>query len=180
MERWLSCRWVRRFESGGCTASQFAAGVIEDWSLSISPGDYLEAFRSWAVAPFPGAVELVQETKASVRVGCLSNTNAVHWEGRVSSWGLAELFEFPIVSFRVGRIKPDREMFDLAVRTVGRPGEEILFLDDSRLNVQAAREAGMKSALVRGVEEARAALRCAGVAGLSNPQQEQRSQPGSF
>ena len=26
--RWLSCRWVRRFESGGCSETEFAAGVV--------------------------------------------------------------------------------------------------------------------------------------------------------
>jgi FMN phosphatase YigB (HAD superfamily) len=27
--RWLTCRWVRRFESGGCSETEFAAGVEE-------------------------------------------------------------------------------------------------------------------------------------------------------
>src|SRR5271163_2913814 len=27
--RWLSCRWVRRFEAGHCTPEEFAAGVVD-------------------------------------------------------------------------------------------------------------------------------------------------------
>ena len=27
--RWLTCRWVRCFESGGCSETEFAAGVDE-------------------------------------------------------------------------------------------------------------------------------------------------------
>jgi methionine salvage enolase-phosphatase E1 len=35
---------------------------------------------------------------------------------------------------------------------------EILFLDDNRLNVEAAKRTGMKAAQVRGVEEAEVVL----------------------
>ncbi len=154
---------MRRFESGGCTASEFAAGVVEDWSLSASPDEFLESFRGWAVAPLPGSRELVVATGASATVGCLSNTNVVHWEDRVSTWGLVELFEYPILSFRLGCVKPDREIYELAVRAVGCPPNRILFLDDNEANVEAAREAGIQSSQVRGVSAARDALRRAGV-----------------
>jgi HAD superfamily hydrolase (TIGR01509 family) len=163
VERWLACSWVRRFESGRCTATQFATGVVEDWSLGISAEEFLDSFRGWAVAPFPGSLELVRATKAHARVGCLSNMNVLHWEDRVSSWGLAELFEFPILSFRLGLIKPDRKIFERAIDTVGCPPGQILFLDDSAINVQAARSAGIASARVRGVEESREALTQNGV-----------------
>lgn len=162
-DRWLTCRWVRSFESGACTASEFAAGVVDDWSLSVSADEFLEAFRGWAIAPFAGSIELVRETATRVRVGCLSNTSAVHWEERVSCWGLAELFEFPILSYRLGLTKPDAEIFELAARMVGCEAQGILLLDDSATNVDAARRAGMRSALVRGVGQSRCALEATGV-----------------
>ncbi len=163
LERWLACTWARRFESGGCTASEFAAGIVDDWSLAISANEFLDVFRGWAIRPFPGAIDLVHATKALMRVGCLSNTNIVHWEDRVAAWGLADLFEFPLLSFQMNLVKPDREIFDLAVAAVGCDPQEILFLDDSSANVEAARDAGMKSAVVRGVSESRSVLQGFGV-----------------
>jgi hypothetical protein len=49
--RWLSCPWVRSFESGTCSQEAFARGVVEDWGLAISPGAFLEEFRTWPSGP---------------------------------------------------------------------------------------------------------------------------------
>lgn len=100
--RWLACRWVRRFESGGCSAAEFAAGVVADWQLELSPAAFLEAFQDWPTGPLPGAAELVAQTRASVATGCFSNTNALHWYGHIAAWPLAGLFDHRFLSFELG------------------------------------------------------------------------------
>ena len=70
--RWLTCRWVRRFESGGCSEAEFAAGVVADWQLELSASAFLDAFRDWPAGPLPGAADLVAQTRASVPTGCLT------------------------------------------------------------------------------------------------------------
>jgi len=77
-QRWLSCRWVRTFERGRCSANDFAAGVISDWALSVTPDAFLDAFRNWPIGPLPGAEALVRQVGQTVPVGCLSNTNTLH------------------------------------------------------------------------------------------------------
>jgi len=57
--RWLACRWVRTFESGSCSAEQFAEGVVGDWALPITPDAFLLAFRSWLGGPLAGADALL-------------------------------------------------------------------------------------------------------------------------
>ena len=52
--RWLSCRWVRRFEAGHCTPEEFAAGMVTDWELDLEPAAFLEGIRRLARAPVPG------------------------------------------------------------------------------------------------------------------------------
>jgi FMN phosphatase YigB (HAD superfamily) len=44
------------------------------------------------------------------------------------------------------------------IETMGRSATESLFLDDNKLNVKAAKRAGMKAAQVRGAEEAEEVL----------------------
>jgi glucose-1-phosphatase len=161
--RWLGCRWVRRFESGGCTPEEFAAGVVADWSLPVSPGTFLQGFRSWLVAPFPGAEELVRAVRRAVPVGCLSNTNVAHWSDRASRWPLVELFDFRFLSFELGLLKPDREVFEHVVTATGMAAPRLLFLDDNALNVEAARTVGLEAVQVRGVDEARRVVTAAGL-----------------
>jgi FMN phosphatase YigB (HAD superfamily) len=161
--RWLACEWVRRFERGWCSAEDFAAGVVADWSLQITPEAFLEAFRSWVVFPFQGAEELVGEVRRRVPAGCLSNTNLVHWQGGAANWPLVDMFDFRFLSFELGLLKPDGEVFDHVCRTIGAPADRLLFLDDNLLNVDAAVAAGLVAAHVRGIDEAREALLQAGV-----------------
>jgi HAD superfamily hydrolase (TIGR01509 family) len=156
--RWLGCPWVRTFERGRCSPDEFAAGVVDEWGLDISPHVFLERFRGWPVALIDGAVELVKEVGAHCRIGCLSNTNELHWDVLVSRWGLGDLFEEVFLSFRLDLVKPDPEVFAHVCGALGLPPGRILFLDDNALNVDRARSVGLAGAVVRGTAEARTAL----------------------
>lgn len=160
--RWLTCRWVRRFESGGCPETEFAAGVVADWRLELSPAAFLEAFRSWPVGPLPGAEELVAQTRMSVATGCFSNTNALHWQD-FAAWSLAGLFDHRFLSFELGLLKPDSAAFARVAAMLGIPAERVLFLDDNAMNVAGAAAAGFQAVRAVGVDEARQRLAEAGV-----------------
>jgi glucose-1-phosphatase len=162
--RWLTCRWVRRFESGGCSETEFAAGVVADWRLELSPPAFLEAFRSWPVGPLPGARELVAQTRASVATGCFSNTNVLHWHDRISAW-VTGLFDHRFLSFELGLLKPDVTAFAQVASMLGVPAERVLFLDDNAVNVAGAAAAGFQAFRAAGVDEARQYLAEAAVLG---------------
>lgn len=161
--RWLTCDWVRSFERGSCTPDDFARGVVDDWALSISADDFLEQFREWPEGVFDGARELLDQVRRRVRVGCLSNTNALHWGDHSTGWGLDDRFDVRFLSFEVGLVKPDREIFEHVSEAVGMPPHRIVFLDDNQLNVDQAVVSGFVARRVRGPDEARAALEELGV-----------------
>jgi HAD superfamily hydrolase (TIGR01509 family) len=163
--RWLTCRWVRRFESGGCSETEFAAGVVTDWQLELSPAAFLDAFRRWATGPLPGAAELVAQTRSSVPTGCFSNTNALHWHDHIAAWPLVGLFDHRFLSFELGLLKPDAEAFARVADLLQVPAERVLFLDDNATNVAGAAAVGFHAARAAGVAEARQRLAEAGVLG---------------
>ncbi|HEB87974.1 MAG TPA: HAD family phosphatase [Deltaproteobacteria bacterium] len=156
--RWLECPWVRRFERGECDAETFARGIVEAWSMPITPSAFLETFAAWPRGWLPGARELVESMLSDLRIGCLSNTNALHAERHWTRLGIPELFEERFLSHEMGVVKPDREIFDRVVETLGCPAEAVLFLDDNQINVEGARAAGLHAERVRGPSEARRAL----------------------
>lgn len=165
--RWLTCRWVRRFESGGCSETEFAAGVVADWQLDLSAAAFLQAFREWPTQPLPGAVELVAQTRASVATGCFSNTNALHWHDHVAGWPLAGLFDLRFLSFELGMLKPDAAAFAHVAGLLEVPAERVLFLDDNAVNVAGALAAGFQATRAAGVDEARQRLVEAAVLGAA-------------
>ena len=143
-ERWLACRWVRSFEAGRCSPEDFAAGVVGDWSLDLEPAAFLEEFGSWSNAPYPGAVELVTAVRDVAGVGCLSNTNVVQWHTNYESTPITEAFELRFLSFELGMVKPDREIFEEVAVRLPVPPERVFFLDDNAANVTGARGVGVR------------------------------------
>ncbi len=161
--RWLTCRWVRAFERGDCTASDFARGVVDDWALSMTPDEYLAAFRTWLGGPLDGAHELIRETQQVARVGCLSNTNSLHWPDAERRWPLLGDFDARFLSFEMGCVKPDGAIFDRVADALAVPRARVLFLDDNAINVEGAIAAGFRATRAVGPAEARRALAAAGL-----------------
>jgi FMN phosphatase YigB (HAD superfamily) len=164
--RWLTCEWVRAFERGACDRDAFAAGVVSDWALRVDGPAFLAEFSSWLGDTLPGAAELVTEVQHVVPVGCLSNTNAVHW-GHRTRWPFLESLDHRFLSFELGLVKPDRALFDRVAELLGVPADRVLFLDDNQINVEGAEAAGFQARRVQGPIEARAALADAGVLGAA-------------
>ena len=164
-DRWLTCQWVRSFERGQCSADDFAAGVVADWALDVEPAVFLEAFRTWPGAPLPGADELVAEVRLYAPVGCLSNTNAMHCDHHFSLYPLFDTFDFRFLSYQLGLVKPDRDLFDRVAELLPVAADRVVFLDDNAVNAEGATEAGFIGRHVVGVDAARAALVELGVIG---------------
>jgi glucose-1-phosphatase len=157
-QRWLSCQWVRSFERGTCSPDEFASGLVDDWGLAISPTAFLEEFRGWPEDLYYGARELLEMTRQTVPVGCLSNTNALHWGDHSAKWALDGYFDHRFLSYELGLVKPDREIFEHVCSQLDLRAERIVFLDDNAMNVDQASALGFKAHRVRGPGEARKAL----------------------
>jgi HAD superfamily hydrolase (TIGR01509 family) len=156
--RWLASPWVRRFERGECTASEFSAGMVAEWEIALSPQQFLDIFRDWPIGPFAGAAELIAEVQGSVPIGCLSNTNSLHWDHQFAAWPMLATFDFRFLSFELGLVKPDREVFQLVADRLPVSPDRVLYLDDVALNADAARSFGFRSERVRGIDEVRRVL----------------------
>ena len=156
--QWLASPWVRRFEMGRCSPDEFAVGVVTEWRLDLTPERFLEVFRDWPIGPYPGAQDLLAEVQRSVPIGCLSNTNAMHWDHQSASWPMLGMFDLTFLSFELGLVKPDADIFEAVADRLPVERDRVLYLDDVALNTEAARDFGFRSEQVRGPEECRQAL----------------------
>ena len=119
--RWLTCRWVRSFERGGCSPEDFAAGVVSDWALPITPDEFLDGFSNWLGGPLAGSTSWCRRcghafpsAASATRTRCTGT--ATSRSGRCSTD-----FDHRFLSFELGLLKPDREIFDRVGRTAGGP-----------------------------------------------------------
>ena len=88
---------------------------------------------------------LSQLLAAGYRLGLLSNTNEMHYNffarGRYAL--IPTAFEQLVLSFEVGAIKPEPQIFTAAIEKAGVRPEEIFFTDDIAGHVEGARAAGI-------------------------------------
>ena len=79
-QQWIMCPTIRAFEVGQLTPKQFAERFVAAWNVAVPPAAFLREFRMWTRGFLPGAGELLAALRGRVRLACLSNSNATHWE----------------------------------------------------------------------------------------------------
>lgn len=160
---WLTSPTVRLFETGKMQPSAFAQQMTNELGLRVDSEEFLTALYTRSQRILPGAVELVRRIPCNYVRATLCNTNALQWPSLMEQRDLIGAFDHHFASHLTGKIKPDGEAFQHVLATLGCEGSETLFLDDSQLNVAAAKRVGMIAFQVQGPPEAEHALRDAGV-----------------
>jgi len=161
-DRWIRCEAVRRFERGEIPCDQFADAVIEELAIDLSPPDFLGNFVDWAREPTPEALSLLRSLGRYFRIAALSNANELHTPlHRRRFKDVIDTFYF---SDEIGAVKPDRAIFDHVICDLDVSPVRIAFFDDTPVNVEAARNAGLVAFAVDGVADLTTRLRDLGIA----------------
>jgi len=160
---WLTSPTVRAFESGQIAAEAFADQLIDDMTLPVGREQLLREFVEWMQGLFPGALELVESVPRKYVRATLCNTNALHWPRLMTDLRLAGAFDHHFASHLTGKLKPDEGAFLQVTESLGCRAQEVVFIDDNRMNVDGALKTGMRAFQVRGVDEARSVLREEGI-----------------
>ena len=98
---------------------------------------------------FPETTEVLTEVKKrSLKLGVISNFDDRAYSV-MRSLNILQFFDSVTLSSETGYCKPDREIFDAAVRSLGVPASEVLLVGDSlHDDVEAAMNAGLPAVLV--------------------------------
>ena len=162
-EKWLASPAIRLFESGKSTVEEFGEQIVAEFEINILPSQYLEEFTTWPAGKYPGVNALLASVKKHAAIGCLSNTNVLHWKRMSSTMDFIHLFDYTFPSHLTGYLKPDSDAYVYAAKEMGIRPDEALFLDDNRINIEGAQKAGMNAVEVHGVAEAETRLALIGV-----------------
>jgi putative hydrolase of the HAD superfamily len=147
---WLSSSHVRAFETGRLTTAEFCADMGAE--LGATGGAGFEArFRNWQLRLFPGVEELVHSLAGRYNIALLSNTNVVHWNQVASSTQVFSQFDRTFLSFETGHFKPAPASFEQVIACYDCDPVDVLFIDDSPKNVEAACKLGIDGRLAHGL-----------------------------
>ncbi|MFW5959648.1 MAG: HAD family hydrolase [Chitinivibrionales bacterium] len=157
-EMWGRLKSVAEYESGKTDSSNFFRSIIQELNLDTTEDEFCRAFKDFIGDEFKGTTEFLRSLKRDYSIGCLSNTNPVHIKKvRETSDMLSEM-DHLFFSYEIGYIKPQKEIYRHVCRSLNIPPENILFLDDSKENVTAARDCGFKGEQVCGIDQAKEAI----------------------
>ena len=139
-------------EAGTLSADEFRAEVLKDSRPGCKPEDVDRCMYSLLTGMDPDTVETVKRLAGRYPLYLLSNNNPIAMSRILEMFrenGLAPetTFRDQFISSEMKLLKPSREIYEESVRRTGLPAGEILFIDDNRTNVLAAREAGMQARL---------------------------------
>lgn len=111
--------------------------------------DVERLFDVWRyVETYPGVRELINQLRASgIRCGLATNQQDLRARHMSSALGYADLFDLECYSCQMGVRKPNAAFFTAAVAAVACAPTEIVFIDDSAVNVDAARACGLVGVL---------------------------------
>ena len=136
---------VHQVEVNAVSFDEFAGQVAR--TLGATPQQIRRASEAFLVSLYPGVVELIAELHdAGLATACLSNTNEHHWELLADpdhpAFGSLSALKFLFASHVIGARKPDAAIYAHLEQETGIRGGSILFFDDVKENVQAARSRG--------------------------------------
>jgi epoxide hydrolase-like predicted phosphatase len=93
-------------------------------------------------------VEFIRTLRPRYKTGVISNAWPDAHEFLLAN-KLDEVFDTIVISAEVGVMKPDPQIYQIALDKLGVPAGEAVFVDDTPPNVEAARAHGMRGILFR-------------------------------
>lgn len=145
---------------------------------AIGTDEYLTAFQNACKRPIPLEVvhrlrtsmlgperpemlALLRELNLKIRLAAFTNTIELHWNllSDPESYQFPQLFETIFASHLIGEAKPTRRSFTKVLSALSVSPEEVVFIDDSELNVSGASQLGIKGIVFKSLESLRTELR---------------------
>lgn len=103
-------------------------------------------------------VDYVKSMKSDYKIGLLSNVGNDVMNRLFSPDEQAELFDTVVLSSDIGMTKPNPDVFALTALKLGVLPEECIMIDDLLINIEGARQAGMKGVVYSTVEQTKRAI----------------------
>jgi HAD superfamily hydrolase (TIGR01509 family) len=150
MERFLHDALAMSFIVETDVIANFAEAIEARAAQFPNHASELRAFDTRWLETLGGPIEenvaLQRRLRArGQRVHALSNFAHEKFALAAQSYPFLREFDVAVISGQEGVAKPDRRIFEILVERVGRPAGELLFVDDSPRNVEAARAFGIET-----------------------------------
>ena len=145
-DRVFASEWSLRAQHGDVSEDEFWSQVVRDFELDRRGMTGREFRREFFADDFldEELMALIRGVRPAIKTGLISNA----WSGLRSIIRteilIDDAFDVVIVSAEEKIMKPDARIYQVALDRLGVRPEESIFLDDVKVNVEAANALGMQ------------------------------------
>ena len=135
---------IDAFDYGQISLKDYLYWTVFYQPRSFTPQDFFNEIGQGMVA-LPGTLQVVGELRDSRHylLATLNNEPREINEYRIQHFGLRDYFSAFFSSCYLGVTKPQLAIYQKALQITQRRPQECLFIDDTEINVEAARSLGM-------------------------------------
>jgi len=151
-DRIYGSRLHSRYERGEISSKEFHREVVRRIGFYV-PVDALADRFSDIFTPIESTHGLIRALKGKYRLGLLSNTNEWHFLRHIRKVPVFPLFDAVTLSYEVGALKPEPEIYLDALRKLSLPPEECVFIDDIGKYAEGAAGVGIRGIQYTGPAE---------------------------
>ena len=141
-------------EAGLVTGDEFRAYVLSHSRPGSRPDDVDKAFNKILAGIEPYKIDMLRRLSRDHDIYMLSNNNPIATKCaeemfEKSGFSMKTDFRKCYISYQMKMLKPSADFFRAVVSDIGIPAEEMLFVDDSPANVDAAVASGLPAVWYR-------------------------------
>lgn len=129
---------------------EVTADVNQALGTNLHQDDVIKAVNAELGATIQTTADLLPRLRFRTKIGCLSNTNSIHWEELLRNYAFMNDFDRRFASQLVGHAKPGKEIFLTVADMLDVNPKDILFFDDKQENVSMAQKLGWNARVYQG------------------------------
>jgi putative hydrolase of the HAD superfamily len=140
-----------KIEDGSMSREDFYAEICRLTGKNIDSKDIDQGWLDFIIPVEQAKLDYILKLRTRYKVLLLSNTNDIimRWAmsdkfspaGKPIDWYFDELY----LSYKLGCMKPDFDIFRMMIKLSGINPEETLFIDDSEANITSGKTLGFKT-----------------------------------
>lgn len=138
-----------RYQLGQMTSDEYVDLLVSGLGGRIINDEIRAALMAEIAGDVPETAKILEPLAKITRLGCFSNTNAIHWDYLNARFPWMARFEVALASHLVGFAKPAPEAFESICAAAQLAPQDCLFIDDRLVNVEGAQNFGMKALLFK-------------------------------
>jgi HAD superfamily hydrolase (TIGR01509 family) len=103
-------------------------------------------------------IDLIRRLKSKYVIALLSNSESLYLRNLLKENDIESLFDHVFISSEIGIAKPNKEIFEYALKQLSLDAGEVVFIDDQVRNIEAAESVGISGIVFKNAAQLEAEL----------------------